>query len=66
LPRARFERAHCSYGSRGSAVTEGVELAARGDRAGGAPEVLDRRELIEDLGKTAQLIDELWTEVKGR
>jgi spermidine/putrescine-binding protein len=29
-------------------------------------EVLDRCELIEDLGKTTQLIDELWTEVKAR
>jgi spermidine/putrescine-binding protein len=31
-----------------------------------AKEVLDRCELIEDLGKTTQLIDELWTEVKAR
>ena len=29
-------------------------------------EVLDRCELIEDLGKTTQLIDELWTEVKAQ
>jgi spermidine/putrescine-binding protein len=29
-------------------------------------EVLDRCELIEDLGKTTRLIDELWTEVKAR
>jgi spermidine/putrescine-binding protein len=29
-------------------------------------EVLDRCELIEDLGKTTQLIDELWTEVKAK
>jgi spermidine/putrescine-binding protein len=29
-------------------------------------EVLDRCELIEDLGTTTQLIDELWTEVKAK
>jgi spermidine/putrescine-binding protein len=29
-------------------------------------EVLDRCELIEDLGRTTQLIDQLWTEVKAR
>jgi spermidine/putrescine-binding protein len=29
-------------------------------------EILDRCELIEDLGKTMQLIDELWTEVKAQ
>jgi spermidine/putrescine-binding protein len=29
-------------------------------------EVLDRCELIADLGKTTRLIDELWTEVKAR
>jgi spermidine/putrescine-binding protein len=29
-------------------------------------EILDRCELIEDLGKTTQLIDELWTEVKAK
>jgi spermidine/putrescine-binding protein len=29
-------------------------------------EILDRCELIEDLGKTTQIIDELWTEVKAR
>lgn len=29
-------------------------------------EVLDRCELIEDLGKTTQLIDQLWTEVKAQ
>ncbi|MFL6194501.1 MAG: PotD/PotF family extracellular solute-binding protein [Thermoanaerobaculia bacterium] len=28
--------------------------------------VLDRCELLEDLGKTTQLIDELWTEVKAQ
>jgi spermidine/putrescine-binding protein len=30
------------------------------------PEVLDRCELIEDLGETTTLLDELWTEVKAR
>ena len=29
-------------------------------------DVLDRCELIEDLGQTTQLIDELWTEVKAQ
>ncbi|HEV8582975.1 MAG TPA: spermidine/putrescine ABC transporter substrate-binding protein [Thermoanaerobaculia bacterium] len=29
-------------------------------------EVLDRCELIEDLGKTLQLMDELWTEIKAQ
>lgn len=29
-------------------------------------EVLDRCELIEDLGETTQLIDELWTEIKAQ
>jgi spermidine/putrescine-binding protein len=29
-------------------------------------EILDRCELIEDVGKTTQLIDELWTEVKAK
>lgn len=29
-------------------------------------EILDHCELIEDLGKTTQLIDELWTEVKAQ
>jgi spermidine/putrescine-binding protein len=29
-------------------------------------EILDRCELIEDLGETTQLIDELWTEVKAQ
>ncbi len=29
-------------------------------------EILDRCELIEDLGQTTQLIDELWTEVKAQ
>jgi len=28
-------------------------------------EVLDRCEPIEDLGRTAELVDELWTEVKA-
>jgi spermidine/putrescine-binding protein len=29
-------------------------------------EVLDRCELIEDLGETTQLLDELWTEIKAQ
>lgn len=29
-------------------------------------EVLDRCELLEDLGETTQLIDELWTEIKAQ
>ena len=29
------------------------------------PEVLDRCELIEDLGETTQLLDQLWTEIKA-
>ena len=29
-------------------------------------EVLDRCELLEDLGETTQLVDELWTEIKAQ
>jgi spermidine/putrescine-binding protein len=30
------------------------------------PKVLDRCELIEDLGETSQLLDQLWTEIKAQ
>ncbi len=30
------------------------------------PAVLDRCELIEDLGATTKLIDRLWTEIKAQ
>lgn len=29
-------------------------------------EVLDRCELLEDLGETTRLVDELWTEIKAQ
>lgn len=44
-----------------------IEEAIRSDPAIYPPqEVLDRCELIEDLGETLPLLEELWTEIKAQ
>lgn len=54
------------YAGANQAALEKIDPAIRNDPAIYPPrEVLDRCELIEDLGETTQLIDQLWTEVKA-
>jgi spermidine/putrescine-binding protein len=55
------------YAGANQAALSRVDPKIRQDPAIYPPkEVLDRCELIEDLGKTTQLIDQLWTEVKAQ
>ncbi len=55
------------YAGANKAALPLIDAGIRQDPAIYPPkEVLDRCELIEDLGKTTQLIDELWTEVKAK
>jgi spermidine/putrescine-binding protein len=55
------------YAGANQAALPLIDAGIRQDPAIYPPkEVLDRCELIEDLGKTTQLIDELWTEVKAK
>ena len=55
------------YASANRAAWPLVERAIRDDPAVYPPAaVLDRCELIEDLGATTPLLDQLWTEVKAR
>jgi spermidine/putrescine-binding protein len=55
------------YAGANQAALPLIDAKIRQDPAIYAPkEVLDRCELIEDLGKTTQLIDQLWTEVKAQ
>jgi spermidine/putrescine-binding protein len=55
------------YAGANQAALPLIDPKIRQDPAIYAPkEVLDRCELIEDLGKTTQLIDQLWTEVKAQ
>ena len=55
------------YAGANQAALPLIDQKIRQDPAIYAPkEVLDRCELIEDLGKTTQLIDQLWTEVKAQ
>ena len=54
------------YAGANRAALPKIDPAIRNDPAIYPPqEVLDRCELIEDLGETTQLLDELWTEVKA-
>lgn len=55
------------YAGANQAALPMIDEAIRNDPAiYPAREVLDRCELIEDLGETTPLIDELWTEVKAQ
>ncbi|HSG38035.1 MAG TPA: spermidine/putrescine ABC transporter substrate-binding protein, partial [Thermoanaerobaculia bacterium] len=55
------------YAGANQAALPLIDAKIRNDPAIYPPqEVLDRCELIEDLGKTTQLIDELWTEIKAQ
>jgi spermidine/putrescine-binding protein len=55
------------YASANRAARRLVDPAIRDDPAVyPPPEVLDRCELIQDLGATTPLLDRLWTEVKAR
>lgn len=55
------------YAGANQAALLRIDEAIRNDPAiYPATEVLDRCELIEDLGETTPLIDELWTEVKAQ
>jgi spermidine/putrescine-binding protein len=55
------------YAGANQAALEKIDAAIRNDPAIYPPrEILDRCELIEDLGETTQLVDELWTEVKAQ
>ena len=55
------------YAGANRAALERIDAAIRNDPAIYPPqEVLDRCELLEDLGETTQLLDELWTEIKAQ
>ena len=55
------------YASANRAALPKIDAAIRDDPAiYPPPEVLERCEVIEDLGETTQLLDELWTEVKAQ
>ena len=55
------------YAGANRAALPKIDAAIRDNPAIYPPrEVLDRCELIEDLGETTQLLDELWTEVKAQ
>jgi spermidine/putrescine-binding protein len=55
------------YAGANRAARDLVEPAIRNNPAiYPPPEVLDRCELIEDLGETTQLLDQLWTEIKAQ
>lgn len=55
------------YAGANQAALDRIEPEIRNDPAIHPPkEVLDRCELIQDLGETTRLIDELWTEIKAR
>jgi spermidine/putrescine transport system substrate-binding protein len=54
------------YAGANQAALPKIDPAIRNDPAIYPPqEVLDRCELLEDLGETTQLIDQLWTEIKA-
>ncbi len=55
------------YAGANKAALDRVDAAIRNDPSIYPPEeVLDRCELIRDLGPATQLIDELWTEIKAQ
>jgi spermidine/putrescine-binding protein len=55
------------YAGANRAARDHIDAAIRDDPAIYPPqEILDRCELIEDLGDTTQLLDQLWTEVKAQ
>jgi spermidine/putrescine-binding protein len=55
------------YAGANRAAHDRIDAAIRDDPAIYPPqEILDRCELIEDLGDTTQLLDQLWTEVKAQ
>jgi spermidine/putrescine-binding protein len=55
------------YASANRAALPRIDASIRNDPSVYPPkEVLDRCELIEDLGTTTQLLDQLWTEVKAQ
>lgn len=58
---------HVHYAGANRAALPLIDAKVRNDPAIYPPqEVLDRCELIEDLGETTQLLDRLWTEVKAQ
>jgi spermidine/putrescine-binding protein len=55
------------YAGANQAALDRIEAAIRNDPSIYPPkEVLDRCELLQDLGPTTQLLDDLWTEVKAQ
>jgi len=55
------------YAGANKAALDRIAAEIRNDPSIYPPkEVLDRCELLQDLGATTQLIDELWTEVKAQ
>lgn len=55
------------YAGANQAALPKVDAAIRNDPSIYPPQaILERCELIEDLGKTTELVDELWTEVKAQ
>lgn len=55
------------YAGANKAALERIDAAIRNDPAIYPPqEVLDRCELLEDLGETTRLVDDLWTEIKAQ
>lgn len=55
------------YAGANQAALPKIDAAIRNDPSIYPPQaVLERCELIEDLGETTQLLDELWTEVKAQ
>jgi spermidine/putrescine-binding protein len=58
---------HVHYAGANQAALPLIDARIRNDPSIYPPqEVLDRCELIEDLGETTQLLDRLWTEVKAQ
>jgi spermidine/putrescine-binding protein len=58
---------HVHYAGANRAALPLIDARIRNDPSIYPPqEVLDRCELIEDLGETTQLLDRLWTEVKAQ
>jgi len=55
------------YAGANKAAWEHIDAKIRNNPAIYPPQdILNRCELIEDLGETSQLLDELWTEIKAQ
>lgn len=55
------------YAGANQAALPKIDAAIRNDPSIYPPqEILERCELIEDLGKTTELVDQLWTEIKAQ